>query len=152
MPYAQWRSRPKNFGETKMFDFRITLFCLEKRLSKHKMTYVLKIWGWAWPLWPILATPMFTPRWTLGFTWWIFATPLLLNSVNNAILLNDTNGPLLRFRVRTTQSCSVYFQMQSLSLAVFCTGNWAAQTLFVFVTSLYFFALRQPWKERNLWK
>jgi len=34
---------------TKMFNFRrITLFCLEKRLSKHKMT----LFGGAWPLWP----------------------------------------------------------------------------------------------------
>ena len=32
-----------------MFDFRrITLFCLEKRLSKHKMTIFSKNWG-AWP-------------------------------------------------------------------------------------------------------
>ena len=42
---AQWRSQPKNLREgkkfwgAKMFDFRrITLFCLEKRLSKHKVT------------------------------------------------------------------------------------------------------------------
>jgi len=42
---AQWRSQPKNLGGqtvlegTKMFDFRrITLFCLEKCLSKNKMT------------------------------------------------------------------------------------------------------------------
>jgi len=38
-PGYQWRSQPKNWGAGKMFDFRrITLFCLEKRLSKHKMT------------------------------------------------------------------------------------------------------------------
>ena len=38
---------------TKMFNFRrITLFCLEKRLSKHKWLYFLKIWGEAWHLWP----------------------------------------------------------------------------------------------------
>ena len=38
-PGYQWRSHPKNWGRGKMFDFRrITLFCLEKRLSKHKMT------------------------------------------------------------------------------------------------------------------
>ena len=35
----QWRSQPKNWWAGKMFDFRrITLFCLGKRLSKHKMT------------------------------------------------------------------------------------------------------------------
>ena len=45
----QWRSQPRNlgegkqFGEDKMFDFRrITLFCLEKRLSKYKMTICSK--------------------------------------------------------------------------------------------------------------
>jgi len=39
-----------------MFDFRlITLFCLEKRLSKHKI--FLKIWEGMAPLAP-LATPM----------------------------------------------------------------------------------------------
>jgi len=45
----QWRNQPKNlggakeFGGGKMFDFRrITLFCLEKRLSKHKMTIFSK--------------------------------------------------------------------------------------------------------------
>ena len=38
-PGYQWRSQPKNWECGKMFDFkRITLFCLEKRLSKHKMT------------------------------------------------------------------------------------------------------------------
>jgi len=38
-PGYQWRSHPKNWGGGKMFDFRrITLFFLEKRLSKHKMT------------------------------------------------------------------------------------------------------------------
>jgi len=36
-----------------MFEFRrITLFCLEKRLSKHKMTIFSKNLGGAWPLWP----------------------------------------------------------------------------------------------------
>ena len=36
-----------------MFDFRrITLFCLEKRLSRHKMTIFLKILGRLWPLCP----------------------------------------------------------------------------------------------------
>jgi len=35
----QWRSQPKNFWGSQMFDFRrITLFCFEKCLSKHKMT------------------------------------------------------------------------------------------------------------------
>jgi len=46
------RSQPKNFGGTKMYDFMpITLFCLEKRLSKHKMTIFPKIfWGAMAPL------------------------------------------------------------------------------------------------------
>jgi len=41
---TQWRSQTENLGGPKklggkMFDIRrITLFCLEKRLSKHKMT------------------------------------------------------------------------------------------------------------------
>jgi len=54
------RSQPKNLEGAKMFDFRRkTAFCLEKRLSKHKMTIFLKIlWG-AWLLWPPLATPMY---------------------------------------------------------------------------------------------
>jgi len=47
----QWRSQPKNLGGAKMCVFmRITLFCLENRLSKHKMTIFSKNWG-AWPLW-----------------------------------------------------------------------------------------------------
>ena len=48
----QWRSQPKNlegakkFGGANMFDFRrITLFCLEKCLSKRKMTIFSKILG-----------------------------------------------------------------------------------------------------------
>ena len=42
----QWRSQPKNWGGAKMFDFRqITLFSLEKRLSKHKMTIFSKNLG-----------------------------------------------------------------------------------------------------------
>ena len=36
----------QKFGGSKMFDFRrITLFCLKKRLSKHKMTIFFKILG-----------------------------------------------------------------------------------------------------------
>ena len=52
---CQWRSQPKNlegakkFWGAKVLDFRrITLFCLEKRLSKHKMTVFSKhlgCWG-----------------------------------------------------------------------------------------------------------
>jgi len=61
----QWRNQNKNlggvknFGGAKMFDFRrITLFCLEKRLSKHKTTIFSKnFWGGI-PLWRPLATPM----------------------------------------------------------------------------------------------
>jgi len=42
-----------------MLDFRrIALFCLEKRLSKHKMTIFSKNLGGAWPLCPHLAMPM----------------------------------------------------------------------------------------------
>jgi len=48
----------KKFFEAKVFDFRrITLFCFEKRLSKHKTTIFSKNLG-AWPLSPPLATPM----------------------------------------------------------------------------------------------
>jgi len=43
----------------KMFDFRrITLFCLETRLSKGKMNIFCKNLEGAWPFWPPLATPM----------------------------------------------------------------------------------------------
>jgi len=43
-----------------MFDFKlITLFCLEKRLSKQETTIFSKNLGRPWPLWPPLATPMF---------------------------------------------------------------------------------------------
>ena len=49
----QWRSQPKNWGE-QMFDFRrITLFCLEKRLSKHKMTIFSKHLGGHGPFGPL---------------------------------------------------------------------------------------------------
>jgi len=49
----QWRSQPRNLGGAKMFDFRrITLFCLEKRFSKNKLLYFLKIWGDMAPLIP----------------------------------------------------------------------------------------------------
>jgi len=42
-----------------MFDFwRITLFCLEKHLSKHKMTMFAKIWGGHGAFGSPLATPM----------------------------------------------------------------------------------------------
>jgi len=35
----QWRSQPIILRGGKMFDFRrVTLFCLQKRLSKHKTT------------------------------------------------------------------------------------------------------------------
>jgi len=52
MGCIQWRSQPKslrgpkNFWGAKVYDFRrITLFCLEKRLSKHKMTIFSKNLG-----------------------------------------------------------------------------------------------------------
>ena len=42
-----------------MFDFRqITLFCLEKSLSKHEMTIFSKILGGHGPFRSSLATPM----------------------------------------------------------------------------------------------
>jgi len=42
-----------------MCDFRrLTLLCLENRLSKHKMTIFFKNLGAPWPLWLPLATPM----------------------------------------------------------------------------------------------
>jgi len=45
----------------KMFDFRrIKLFCLEKRLSKHKMTMFSKNFGGHGPFGLSLATPMYT--------------------------------------------------------------------------------------------
>jgi len=50
--FVQWRSQPKNImgdktsGGGKLFDCRrITLFCLEKRLSNHKVTIFPKILG-----------------------------------------------------------------------------------------------------------
>ena len=53
---TQCRSQPKIWGGiwgAKMYDFRqITLFCLEKRLSKHKMTIFSKHFWEAWPLCP----------------------------------------------------------------------------------------------------
>ena len=51
---GQTVARPaQKFGGGKMFDCRwITLFCLEKRLSKHKMTTFSKNFGGTWPLWP----------------------------------------------------------------------------------------------------
>jgi len=49
----QWRSQPRNFWGAKMFDFRrITLFCLEKRLAKHKMTIFSKNLGGYGPFGP----------------------------------------------------------------------------------------------------
>ena len=49
---------PKIWG-AKMFDFRrITLFCLEKRLSKHKMAMFSKHFGGTGPRWSPLARPM----------------------------------------------------------------------------------------------
>ena len=59
--FNQWRRQPKNVGG-KMFDFRrITLFCLEKCLSKHKMTIFSENLGGPWPLWLPLATPTALP-------------------------------------------------------------------------------------------
>jgi len=65
--YRQWRSQHKSlvgakkFGGGQIFDFRCkTLFCLEKRLSKHKMTIFSKHFGGPWPLWP-------TPDYAYGY-------------------------------------------------------------------------------------
>jgi len=50
---AQWRSQPKNLAGAKILDFRrITLFWLEKRLSKHKMTIFSKNLGGNGPFGP----------------------------------------------------------------------------------------------------
>ena len=49
---TQWRSQPRIFWGGQKFDFRrITLFCLEKRLSKYKMTIFFKNLG-GLRLWP----------------------------------------------------------------------------------------------------
>jgi len=52
---ARGVSSPKIWGEAKLFDFRrITLFCLEKRLSKHKLAiFSANFWGTE----PLLARP-----------------------------------------------------------------------------------------------
>jgi len=59
----QWREGQKILG-AKMIDFRlITLFCLEKRLLKHKMTILSKHLGGMAPLppwlrlWDVIAPP-----------------------------------------------------------------------------------------------
>jgi len=58
LTWNQRRSQPKNGGDqkiwrSKMFDFRrITLFRLEKRLSKHKMTIRSKNFGGQGPFDP----------------------------------------------------------------------------------------------------
>jgi len=61
MRLIQWRSQPKNLGGNlgaKNFYFRLaTVFCLEYRFSKHKMTRYFKNLGGHGPLGP-LATPM----------------------------------------------------------------------------------------------
>jgi len=59
----QWRSQPKNLGGVKklggqnVWFKRITLFCLEKRLSMHELTIFSKNLGVAWPFDPP-GTPM----------------------------------------------------------------------------------------------
>ena len=69
-PITQWRSQPRNLGEAKiwgnkMFDFRrITLFSLEKRLSKHKMNVFSKHLVGHGPFRLPLATPMLLPAWS----------------------------------------------------------------------------------------
>jgi len=53
LSHITWRSQPKIFLGGNMFDFRrITLVCLEKRLSKHKMTMFSKNFGGTAPLPP----------------------------------------------------------------------------------------------------
>ena len=57
---------PKIWG-AKMFDFRrITLFCLENRLSNHKRTIFSKILGGSWP--PV-AAPMNSGLLITGLFW-----------------------------------------------------------------------------------
>jgi len=67
-----------------MFDFRrIALFCLEKRLSKHKVTTFSKNFGvehgpfgepWL-HLWRTLATPLANPGYTCGsYEWTLYLT------------------------------------------------------------------------------
>jgi len=64
--WLQWRNQPKKLWGpkklvgAKVYDFRrITLFCLEKRLLKHKMTIFSKNFrGSHGPFGPPLATPM----------------------------------------------------------------------------------------------
>ena len=52
-----------------MFEFsRKTLFSLEKRLSKHKITVFYKFGGAMDPFAPPLATPMLKPAESQGYT------------------------------------------------------------------------------------
>jgi len=74
-----------------MFDFRrITVFCLEKRLSKHKMTIFSKNLGGPCPLWPPLATPMFWYTLKTVFNW-----GNLLNWLFHGLNLYENLAPLL---------------------------------------------------------
>ena len=61
----QWRSQPKILRGAKMFDFwRITLFCLERRLSKHKMTVFQKFGAGHGPFAPSpLSGYVYVPIW-----------------------------------------------------------------------------------------
>ena len=66
--WKQWRSQPKNWGgknfwRAKMLDFRwITQFCLEKRVSKHKITIFSKNLG----AWPLCSPPGYAYDWKIS--------------------------------------------------------------------------------------
>jgi len=72
---------PHNFGKAKIFDFReITLFCLEKRLSKHKMAIFSKHFGGHGPFGSPVATPIFVnPGVDFRCPHWLESVPFYLH-------------------------------------------------------------------------
>jgi len=87
----QWRSQPKIFLGGKMFDFRrITLFCLEKRFSKHKMTTFSKNFFGVMALSTPLATPM--PPWASQGGGKGQRPPWILKILAKKVLFLDSSG------------------------------------------------------------
>jgi len=115
----QWCSQPRNLGGAKMFE-RITLFCLEKFLSKHKMTTFSKNLGVHGP---------FGPPWLHLCVWHLF---VVVPTLKRALLLLD-----LRFEFDLLISSPISrICLQSLSLfhvSLECTMRLVYRDMILFL-------------------
>ena len=117
-----------------MFNYgRITLFSLEKRLSKHKMTIFSKMFG-LWPLWP-------PPGYAYDCFWcWIIPNHMLKIYITDAELAGHAH----KLDVKLQSLCGSGFSLWCACLPNLTTLEWIDQQHFA-KTKMGYTSLPSHW-------